>query len=118
MLRKKTSGALNGSRLPWTFRLDLRVDKTFVIDGKYGLNVYLRVFNLLDRQNVINVYSATGSPTDDGFLASSRGLDKLEQIENSARLVDAYLASYQWSIINPNFFALPRRIFIGAIFDF
>ncbi len=113
-----TEGSLNGSRLPWTFRLDLRVDKTFTINDRYGLNVYMRVFNLLDRQNVLNVYSATGSPTDDGFLASARGLDKIEQIQNSARLVDSYLASYQWRILNPNFFALPRRIFVGAIFDF
>ena len=113
-----TVGSLNGARKPWTFRLDLRVDKTFTIAGRFGFNVYLRVFNLLDRRNVINVYPVTGSPEDDGFLASSNGLDKLEQIENSAREVDAYLASYQWALLDPDFYSLPRRLFIGAIFDF
>ncbi len=113
-----TVGSINGARLPWTFRLDLRVDKTFTIADRYGLNVYLRVFNLLDRRNIIGVYPATGSPEDDGFLSSSNGLDKLRQIENSARNVDAYLASYQWALINPNLYSLPRRIFVGAIFDF
>lgn len=113
-----TVGSLNGARLPWTFRLDARVDKTFTIADRYGLNVYVRVFNLLNRRNVVGVYPATGSPEDDGFLASSNGLDKLQQIENSARQVDAYLASYQWALINPNLYSLPRRIFVGAIFDF
>lgn len=113
-----TVGSINGARLPWTFRLDLRVDKTFTIADRYPLNIYMRVFNLLDRRNIIGVYPATGSPEDDGFLASANGLDKIRQIQNSARNVDAYLASYQWAIINPNLYSLPRRIFIGAIFDF
>lgn len=113
-----TVGSINGARKPWTFRFDLRVDKTFTIANGLGLNIYARVFNLLDRRNVIGLYPATGSPDDDGFLQSSNGLDKIQQIENSARLVDAYLASYQWALINPNLFSLPRRIFVGAIFDF
>jgi hypothetical protein len=71
----------------------------------------------LDRKNIINVYPASGSPTDDGFLLSSNGLDKLENINNSDREVEAYLASFQWSLLNPDFFSLPRRIYIGAIFD-
>jgi hypothetical protein len=83
-----------------------------------GLNVYFRVSNLLDRKNIINVYPVTGSATDDGFLASANGLDKLENISRSAREVEAYLASFQWALLNPDFFSLPRRMFIGAIFDF
>jgi len=113
-----TVGSINGARKPWTFRLDLRVDKTFAIADRFGFNVYVRIFNVLDRRNVLNVYPVTGSPDDDGFLASSNGLDKVEQIESSARQVDAYLASYQWALINPNLFSLPRRIFAGVIFDF
>ncbi len=113
-----TVGSINGARLPWTFRIDMRIDKTFTIANSLGLNIYLRVFNLLDRRNVINVYPATGSPYDDGFLQSANGQDKLQQIENSNRNVDAYLASYSWALLNPNLFSLPRRIFVGAIFNF
>jgi outer membrane receptor protein involved in Fe transport len=111
-------GSLNGARKPWTYRLDMRVDKTFTLANRAGLNVYLRVFNVFDRRNVINVYSATGSPSDDGFLASANGQDQLRQIQNSPREVDAYLAAYSWRILNPGFFSLPRRIFLGAIIDF
>lgn len=114
----QTAGAINGARKPWTFTLNLRVDKTFRVNDGLGLNVYCRISNVLDRQNVLNVYSVTGSPTDDGFLASPNGLDQLQSIENSVRQVDAFLASYQWALINPNLYALPRRIFLGAILDF
>ncbi|NRB63458.1 MAG: TonB-dependent receptor [Saprospiraceae bacterium] len=114
----QTAGALNGARKPWNFTLNLRVDKTFRVSEGLGLNVYCRVSNLLDRRNVINVYPVTGSPEDDGFIASANGLDKLQQIENSVQSVESYLASYQWALINPNFYSLPRRIFLGAILDF
>ena len=112
------AGALNGARKPWTFTLNARIDKSFKLSNRLNLNVYARASNLLDRQNVLNVYSASGSPEDDGFLASANGLDKLRNIENSNRLVSSYLAAYQWSIVNPGFFSLPRRIFLGAILDF
>jgi hypothetical protein len=111
-------GSINGARKPWNFTLNLRVDKTFDIGKGLGLNVYARVSNLLDRRNVINLYSVTGSPDDSGFLQSSRGFDQIQTIQNSLRDADSYLASYQWVLINPDFYSLPRRIFIGAIFDF
>lgn len=113
-----TVGAINGARKPWTFTLNLRVDKSFSINDKLGLNVYARVSNLLDRRNVIAVYPVTGSPTDDGFLASSFGEQQINNIASSVREVDSYLASYQWALLNPNLYSLPRRIYIGAIMDF
>jgi len=112
------AGSINGARKPWIFTTNLRVDKSFRLAGKLNINVYCRVSNLLDRKNVQNVYSATGSPEDDGFLESSNGLDALENIQNSNRLVESYLASYQWAVVNPGFFSLPRRVFLGAIMDF
>jgi len=111
-------GDINGARKPWNFTLNMRVDKTFDIGPNLGLNVYVRVSNLLDRRNVINVYSATGSPEDDGFLRSEIGQDQIETFSNSVRPIESYLASYQWALLNPNLYSLPRRIFLGVIFDF
>ncbi|MDX1941199.1 MAG: TonB-dependent receptor [Saprospiraceae bacterium] len=113
-----TIGAINGARKPWTFVLNLRVDKSFVIDEKYGLNVYCRVSNLLDRRNIIGVYPVTGSANDDGFLASSFGEQQVNSIESSVREVDSYLAAYQWALLNPNLYSIPRRIYVGAILEF
>ena len=114
----QTAGAINGARKPWNFTLNLRVDKSFQLTQGLNMNVYCRVSNLLDRRNVINVYPVTGSPQDDGFIASSNGRDKLQQIRNSVQSVDSYLASFQWALINPDFYSLPRRIFLGAVLDF
>ncbi len=116
-------GAINGSRLPWTFRLDGRIDKSFNIskaDSRRGLNinVYLRVQNILDRRNIIGVYTFTGSPSDDGFLNSARGIAFLEEGIIPGLSRDAFLASYQWRLLNPGLYSLPRRIFLGAILDF
>jgi hypothetical protein len=112
------TGAINGARKPWTFLVSARIDKEFTIGQRLGLNVYLRVTNLLDRRNVINVYSATGSPVNDGFLDSTRGASQKANISNSLRELDAYLASYQWALLNPDFYSLPRRFNIGAIMNF
>ena len=60
--------AINSSTTPGNYNLDLRVDKTFNLAG-YGLTVFARVRNLLDARNVLNVYQATGSADDDGFIS-------------------------------------------------
>lgn len=113
-----TVGSINGARQPWNVTLNLRVDKSFQIADKLFLNVYGRVSNLLDRRNIQGVYPVTGSATDDGFLRSENGRRQIESIQNSVREVDSYLAAYQWALLNPNLYSLPRRIFVGAIMEF
>ena len=51
---------IGSSTTPWVYNLDLKMDKRFDIGG-YGLTVFARVNNLLDRRNALNVYQATGS---------------------------------------------------------
>ena len=62
--------AINASTTPWNYNLDLRLDKSFSF-GDYGLTVFARVRNLLDARNVLNVYQATGSADDDGFISDA-----------------------------------------------
>ncbi len=116
-------GQLNGARLPWNFTLNLRVDKSFNLakpesTRRLGLNVYLRVQNLLDQRNVLGVYSATGSVTSDGFLNSSNGQETLDQLISQGRSIESFLLSYQARELNPDLFSLPRRIYVGAEFTF
>ena len=117
-----TQGAINGNRLPWRSTLDLRVDKSFSLSGEgkkpLNLNIYFRVSNLLDKKNIINVYPATGSPTDDGYLATAQGQSIVEGVSDTGRSQEAYLASYSWAVRNPNNFTLPRRMYVGAVFEF
>ena len=126
----QTRGEINGSRLPFRNTINLRVDKDFVLkqpkEGKGGLNmnVYFRVANLLNTQNIIRVYSATGSAFTDGYLQSANGQQVLNQQDDptiAAEFGDAataYVNSYQWRLLNPNFLSLPRRLYLGVRMDF
>ncbi len=114
-------GAINGSRLPWNLKFDARIDKDFKLafgknkgkSAKY-LNVYLQVLNVLDTDNIINVYTYTGSPSDDGYVSSALG-----QEEVSAQVSpESYLDYYNAKIADPDNFSLPRRMRLGALLNF
>jgi outer membrane receptor protein involved in Fe transport len=64
-------GSLNSGRLPSYFRTDLRFVKNFHLgafnDGR--MSFFVEVDNLFDRRNVLNVYTNTGLPNDDGLAA-------------------------------------------------
>ena len=115
-----TVGGINGARLPWNTTLNLRIDKDFKIGGANGINVnaYARISNVLNQLNLRNVYRATASPDNDGFLESSRGASVINSLETSNRNVNNYFASYQWRLLNPDFYSQPRRIFVGLSFGF
>ncbi len=118
-----TVGAINGARLPFNLTLNLRADKNFTLTSASAanpifLNVYVRVQNLLDARNILGVYSATGSPDDDGYLASSDGVARVKNLNDANRNTQAFLDAYSWALANPNFYSLPRRILLGAIVEF
>jgi hypothetical protein len=118
-----TVGSINGARLPWNMTFNARIDRDFFItpadsDRPLSFNVYLRVSNVFNRANIIRVYPVTGSPEDDGYLASSIGQQDILTAAGTGRPVESFLASYQWRMLNPNFFSLPRRMFVGLIFNF
>lgn len=116
-------GGINESRLPWSFTVDIRLDKSFNLFGGEGkrsssLNVYLRVQNLLDARNVIGVYSFSGDPDDDGYLLSSFGLDRKDQVASNGQNVENFVDAYNWRLNAPGNYTFPRRIFLGAILEF
>jgi hypothetical protein len=119
------AGTINGDRLPWRFNLDIRVDKRFDMTSKtrenarpLWLNAYLRVQNVLNIRNTLGVYSASGSPDDSGFLASTFGASAVQTLADAGRDPQYFLDIYNWALLNPGFFNLPRRVLLGAIFEF
>jgi len=123
-------GSINGARKPWTFTLDARVDKSFLLNGLFPnkplfLNVSLRMLNVLNLKNVANVYSASGSPYDSGFLLSSDGEATLENVRSTGETVleagrdeQAYIDAFYWAVTSSGNFYSPRRIFLGLRIDF
>ena len=120
------AGSFNGARKPWTYTLDLRLDKTIAIptsirENPLFLNLSLRVLNLLNTANPRTVYPVTGSAYDSGYLQSQDGEASLANIGNAGELVneagrnvEGYSDSYYWMARNPNLFYAPRRIFLSC----
>ena len=120
----RVQGTPLGNRLPWTYRIDLRLDKNFTLGGKvreeggksrvYGFNVYLLLLNALNTQNIMGVYRYTGLPEDDGFLSSDSG----EQFTVTQIDPTAFVSQYLARLANPNNYSIPRRIRLGILFNF
>ena len=117
-------GTYNGSRIPASFRFDLRVDKDFNFtiggkeEGKKGreafVNVYLQVLNLLNSKNIVGVYNATGNPNDDGYLSAPEWQNEI----NAQIDPQAYIQMYELYVNNGGNYSMPRHIRLGLSFNF
>lgn len=81
----------NNARLPARFTMDLFVRKAFML-GPVELGAFVDIRNVLDRRNVVSVYSATGSPDRSG--------------EESTK------ATQDWQQ-DPTNYGSPRTIYVG-----
>lgn len=132
-------GSLNGSRLPWTTNIKMRIDKDITLTIKKNgeqnrksivMNVYFDVDNLLNTQNVSGVYSATGDPMDDGYLASPKMQQEINAYGNIKELIgyglgstgytgsEAYAMYYQMRLLNNAGYMAPRTMRIGLSLNF
>jgi hypothetical protein len=113
-------GSINGARLPWQFNINMRIDKDFNFslsktkNRPATINLYLDILNLLNTENVTVVYPATGSATDDGYLAAPEWQTQINNQINP----DSYRDLYSVWIENPYNFSSPRQIRLGLMFTF
>jgi hypothetical protein len=129
-------GKTNEYRKPWTYNTDLTVDKSFKIKGR-EIDVFVQVFNLFNRINVLNIYPATGRPDDDGYrldrnavLApgenSSSPLWSYEKVKdlNGDGVISAeeqyiaYTNAYKLYAKDPMNYGAPRQIQMGLSVSF
>lgn len=78
------SGDVNSRRLPWAVILDLGASKGFALAG-LRFEAALRVLNVLDRHNVVEVWSGTGRPDDTGWLETEDGRAWLDMTGEGGR---------------------------------
>ncbi len=111
-------GSINGSRLPWQFRIDGRIDRDINIAWNANrssyLNVYLQVLNIFDAKNIMSVYAATGNPDDDGYLAAA----EYQELINTQLDAQSYRDLYSIRVNSPNNYSSPRQIRLGLILNF
>jgi hypothetical protein len=104
-------GLLNGSRLPWQFRVDMTANKVWYYNkGKNNFEVYLQVLNVLNAANVLGIYPYTGSPDDDGYLSSPQGQQAIAFTANAQAFSDLYTMR----MVNPTNFSTPRLLRLGV----
>ncbi|HXS38303.1 MAG TPA: carboxypeptidase regulatory-like domain-containing protein [Flavipsychrobacter sp.] len=123
-------GSVNGSRYPWHYNVNLRIDKELSLStGKMkkrmaetgvkpkrqlSLDVFAYAQNLLNTKDILFVYGYTGRPNDDGYLASPFGQAAIPQQTNPA----SYALIYQLYHNSPGNYNLPRQINLGVQFNF
>ena len=122
-------GGVDGSRLPWHFGTDLRVDKDFALtfgnrhkDVPEGikpkkplyLKAILTVNNLLNTRDVLGVYGYTGKANDNGYLTSAQGQQYVPQQINPS----SYRTLYNIYINNPGNLNYARTINFALEFTF
>jgi len=111
-------GSINGSRLPWQFRIDGRIDKDINIQWSEKrasyLNIYLQVLNILDAKNIMSVYSATGNPDDDGYLAAA----EYQNLINTQLDPQSFRDLYSIRVNSPGNYSSPRQIRLGVVLNF
>jgi len=120
--RNTLSGTIDGSRYPWQFTANLKIDKSFNISsGKtndkkksYFVNVYLQFNNLLNTLNVVYVYPYTGLPNQDGYLQSQNGISEAR----NAASQQAFIDQFNVKLNNPGNYVSPRTIRLGAYLQF
>ncbi len=120
-------GGINGSRIPWHFGMDARINKDFTfsmgrkssIDGikakrMQSLSAFIYVQNLLNTREILAVYGYTGRPDDNGFLSSSYGQQAIPQQVSPQSYTDLYKISTN----SPGNLNYARTINFGLEYNF
>ncbi len=89
----------NSGRKPFNYTVDLRLFREFRF-GRMRYNVFLKVYNLFDRKNELQVYSDTGRA---GYSLVSHYIGQRREDVNTLA---------EW-LKRPDFYSKPRRVLIG-----
>lgn len=101
-------GERNASRLPASHKVDMRFNKNFALANGSRISLFIEVDNLFDRRNIVNLYTNTGLPDNDGF-------DHTGSLAVSQQELDHYDRLYDY---DPQNYAPPRTIRTGLQLNF
>ncbi|MCI0514597.1 TonB-dependent receptor [candidate division KSB1 bacterium] len=95
----------NSARKPMVYNFDLYANRDFKFAG-FNLSWFLRIYNLFDQLNELNVYSDTGRATYSLASLSTGGLRPQG------------INTYDQYITRPDFYSAPREVQVGFELDF
>jgi len=105
---------LNSSLTPWNFNVDLNLNKVFYF-GRFNVDVYVNVLNLLNTKQVINVYPMTGTSEDDGWLRAPLAAP-YHEIPNYVDFYNAINSDNRWAfqgVWGQDIYGVPRQVRLG-----
>ncbi len=103
--------AINSADMPWTTRVDMRIDKGFTFGGK-RLNLYVLILNALNSEIAQNVYGTTGLPGTDGWLESAEG-QVWQKTQTALYPTADAVGLYNSRLSTPGRWGIPRTIRFG-----
>jgi len=118
--QRRPAEPMNSSNTPWVYNIDFRIDKTVPI-ANVNFNFYIYVQNLLNTENVVNVYDQTGNGYDDSFLSSGDANNIIAGSRYTERFADLYTAinlenrQHYLDAKDFDIFSLPRQIRAGIL---
>lgn len=116
---------VGGSTTPAVWNVDLRLDKAINLMRGLQATIYMRVQNLFNTKNTINVFQATGNAEDDGFYNNpsvpqrnaylqAYGEDWLKMYE----AINIKNGQAYWDQLGLQLYGNPRQIFFGIKFNY
>ncbi len=103
-LQNQRTGLENSDNRPTYFNVDLYLIKYFELFSKQG-SVFIKVYNLFDTANEIEVFGDTGRA---GYTLE---LTRAQEAPRGVNTVEEFFT-------RPDFFSAPRQIILGASFAF
>lgn len=103
-IQAKETSFENSGRRPFNYNVDLRLSRQFKL-YKMNYNLFVKIYNLFDRKNELDVYSDTGRA---GYSLVSQYIGERRAIVNT---LDEWLT-------RPDFYSEPRKILIGFDLEF
>ncbi len=103
-LQNQRTGLENSDTRPDFYNADLYVTKFFQVNT-FGLSVFLKVYNVFDTANEVNVFSDTGRA---GYTLE---LTRQQQAPRGVNTLPEYYS-------RPDFYSAPRQILLGAALSF
>jgi hypothetical protein len=110
--------SINFSTTPWTYRLDMKLDKSFRL-GPVDVNLYLWITNVFNRQNVVQVFNTSTDAYDDGWLASETGKTRTDGYARyGADKAVLHEKLHRTMTYDPTFLGQPRQVRLGLRLDY
>ena len=113
------AASINSRYGPWTYRIDLKANKVINVGG-LDLDFYLWILNLLDTDNVIDVYEGTGLADNTGWLATVPGQEFVSTYPDEDPMYGDMNGEqqYEFKQNDPLNYGIPRMIRFGVRMSF